>query len=144
MINLDRPWIFVDLVKAETASFVLSLRNHGRLPGAITRFYRLEVLITPSDLPTLSYGEPLRLSSLPILSPKQNWELRDFAVQISAVSEAMYGDIKSNRLRYWLYGKVDYTSTTTRQEHETRFSFFYDPSADTMIVGGLPSANHCA
>jgi hypothetical protein len=147
IINSERAWVVVKMQKRPTnESFVLSLKNCGRTPARISIVKQLETFIPPGEPLKVDadfrYEQPLRFMHPPMLIPREKWEARDFVTTLREVlPEPTLTEVRQSRMRYWIYGKVEYTDTITFERRETRFCFFYSPTLDEMVVGGPVGAN---
>lgn len=138
-INAERAWIFCKAVKHGTEHFKLSFANHGRTPGEIV-VIQVFPRVRPRDeeLPVPpSYGLDVRFEQIRVLGASEPWEFPDYTLTVSNdFGPEMTSDIKSNKLRYVVYGIVKYKDVFRPDIHHSGFCYTYNPFLDELLPYG--------
>lgn len=84
-----------------------------------------------------NYGLDARFEQIRVLGPGEPWEFPDYTLTLSSdLGPEMTSDIKSNKLRYVVYGVVKYKDVFGPDIHHTGFCYAYNPFLDELLPYG--------
>jgi hypothetical protein len=143
VINAERAWILVEMRRVGHESFALSLRNHGRTPAEVRMVKHLETWIPPSETlrpeADFRWNQSEQFMQVRMLPPGERWEPADYATTLGTVlPDEILQEVRKNRKRYFIYGKVEYRDLVQLKDRESRFCFFYSARLDDFVIGGPP------
>jgi hypothetical protein len=164
VLNSERPWVVVQCIPSSSGNnYTFQASNYGRTPAEIVRSHgtydefddELAVpLLSPKDVQSYLVHKKLLLPLRDLITVQTGVTVRERVNYSHYIWDYSHDDvfrmkspdaqqaIKLEKKKILVYGVVVYNDILAKQEHYTRFCYWWNPAGSgSLIVGGPQGAN---